>query len=363
MFVCIAFSLLLSWILSQTLTPLLCVAFLPDPRGAKGKADAYGGRIYRLFRTFLQTAIQFRGLFMLSMLLLLAASVIGFGQVPTMFFPDSSRHQIMIDFWEPEGTNIRQTSADLKAVEKYLLESSQVANISSFIGEGPPRFYLPVSPELPNPSYAQIIVNTKSIEGVLLLMKEMEPWLRHNFPQALTRVRRYAVGAWDDWQFEARFSGPAEADPAILRSLAQKGMDILKASPYAKEVRTNWRNPVKKVVPVYDQKKARWSGVSRQDLAEATKRAHDGMLVGLFREGDDLIPMVLRYREKDRAKVAARLGQFAGYPEPFHPKRAAVPGDGRGGGGMGGPHHLALEPSAGDHGAVLPQRSHLSHPA
>jgi multidrug efflux pump subunit AcrB len=288
----------------------MCMALLPDPKKTNAGADVYGGRFYHLFRAFLHKAIRFRVLFLGGMVLLFIASIGGFDRVPIMFFPDSSREQVMIDFWEPEGTAIQKTSTDLKGVESRLLKIPQVENISSFIGEGPPRFYLPVSPEQPYPSYAQIIVNTKTLEGVGDVMKDIEPWLKENYPHALTRVRRYGVGPSDDWKFEARFSGPAEADPAILRSLAQKGMAILEASPYAKEVRTNWRHPVKKIVPVYDQKKGRWTGVSRQDLADTTKRAFDGLVVGQFREGDDLIPLVLRYREEERRAVADHLGQL-----------------------------------------------------
>ncbi|GAB6909250.1 efflux RND transporter permease subunit VmeI [Desulfosarcina cetonica] len=310
LFSVIAISLLLSWLLSQTITPLMCMTLLPDPKKTNASADVYGGRFYHLFRTFLHKAIRFRVFFLGGMVLLFIASIGGFGQVPIMFFPDSSRQQVMIDFWEPEGTTIQKTSTDLKGVESRLLKLPQVENISSFIGEGPPRFYLPVSPEQPYPSYAQIIVNTKTLEGVGDVMKDVEPWLKENYPHALTRVRRYGVGPSDDWKFEARFSGPAEADPVILRSLAQKGMVILEASPYAKEVRTNWRHPVKKIVPVYDQKKGRWTGVSRQDLADTTQRAFDGLVVGQFREGDDLIPLVLRHREEERRAVAEHLGQL-----------------------------------------------------
>lgn len=310
LFSVIAISLLLSWLLSQTITPLMCMALLPDPKKTNAGEDVYGGRFYHLFRAFLHKAIRFRVLFLGGMALLFIASIGGFGQVPIMFFPDSSREQVMIDFWEPEGTAIQKTSTDLRGVESRLLKLPQVENISSFIGEGPPRFYLPVSPEQPYPSYAQIIVNTKTLEGVGDVMKDIEPWLKENYPHALTRVRRYGVGPSDDWKFEARFSGPAEADPAILRSLAQKGMAILEASPYAKEIRTNWRHPVKKIIPVYDQKKGRWTGVSRQDLADTTKRAFDGLVVGQFREGDDLIPLVLRYREEERRAVPEHLSQL-----------------------------------------------------
>jgi multidrug efflux pump subunit AcrB len=131
--------------------------------------------------------------------------------------------------------------------------------------------------------------------------------VKGNVPQALVRVRKYGVGAWDDWQFEARISGPARADPDVLRGLGQQAVAVLEASPYAKEVRTNWRNRVRHIVPEYNQERGRWAGVDREDLANATKRSFDGVPVGLYREGDDLIPIVFRDVEEQRRSAASDM--------------------------------------------------------
>jgi hypothetical protein len=138
--------------------------------------------------------------------------------VPQLFFPDSSRRQIMIDYWAPEGTRIQQVSQDLERIEQLLKEQPTVASVSTFIGQGPPRFYLPVAPEDPNPCYAQIVVNTHTLRDVDALIAMLDPWMLENVPEAMVRVRKYAVGAFDDWKFEARFSGPAVADPDDLRT-------------------------------------------------------------------------------------------------------------------------------------------------
>ena len=90
-------------------------------------------------------------------------------------------------------------------------------------------------------------------------------------------MRKYPVGSFDDWKFEARFSGSATADPEILRSLADQGLAILEQSPYTLEARSNWRQRVKKVVPEYYQARGRWSNISRNDVARASKRAFDGI--------------------------------------------------------------------------------------
>ena len=307
LFIVVAIALLLSWLLSQTVTPLMCMNLIPDPKDSDEGADPYGGKFYQRFRGLLATVIRARILFIGTLVVLLVASIYGFGFVPQMFFPDASRHQFMIDYWEPEGSRIQDVSAHLVAMEDELLDQPGVESVSAFIGRGPPRFYLPVNPEDPNPAYAQLIVNTDSLRNVDTVMDHITPWIEENVPQALVRVRKYGVGAWDDWRFEARISGPAEADPDVLRRLAMQGVAILEASPYAKEVRTNWRNRVRRIVPEYNQERGRWAGVDREDLANATKRSFDGIPVGLYREGDDLIPIVFRDIEKERRGAASNI--------------------------------------------------------
>jgi multidrug efflux pump subunit AcrB len=307
MFIVVAISLLFSWVLSQTVTPLMCIALIPDPKKQEDGEDIYGGRFFQIFKGFLVKAIRHRVLFLGGMIALLVVSFLGFGNVKQMFFPDASRLQFMVDYWLPEGTRIQEVSADFKDIEKKLLKNPLVESVSSFLGGGPPRFYLPVDPEMPYQSYGQLIVNTKTLKDVDAVMEDIDPWLRENKPYALTRVRKYGVGSWNDWKIEARFSGPAEADPDILRALAEKSKAILKASPLAKDVRSNWRQRNRKIIPTYSQERGRWAGVSRDDVARATKRAYDGLPVGSFRDGDDLIPIVMRHQEDERQAAATSL--------------------------------------------------------
>ncbi len=307
LFIVVAIALLLSWLLSQTVTPLMCMNFIPDPKDGEEGTDPYGGKFYQRFRGLLANVIRVRFFFIGSLVALLVVSIWGFGFVPQMFFPDSSRHQFMIDYWEPQGNRIQDVSANLRFMEDELLAQEGVTGVAAFIGGGPPRFYLPVNPEDTYPHYAQLIVNTESLAEVEKAMDHITAWIRANVPEALVRVRKYGVGSWDDWQFEARFSGPAQADPDVLRNLATQGLAILEASPYAKDARSNWQNRHRRIVPEYNQERGRWAGVDREDLANATKRSFDGVPVGLYREGDDLIPIVFRDIEQQRSAAASEL--------------------------------------------------------
>ena len=307
LFTVVAISLLLSWVFCETIAPLLCIAMLPAPKPGQEAAAPYQTPFYQKFRDLLRWAIGHRALFLGGMVALLLISVAGFKFVPKLYFPDSSRLQIMIDYWGPQGTQIQRTADDLRKIEDFVRRHEATASVSTFIGKGPPRFYLPVSAEDPNSSYAQLIVNTKSLKGVNQLVAETDAWVRENVPEAMVRVRKYAVGAFDDWKVEARFSGPANADPAVLRRLADQGMAILRASPYAKEVRINWREPVQALIPEYNQERGRWARVTRDDLARTTRRASDGVAVGQYRQKDDLIPIVARNTATERQQAATLL--------------------------------------------------------
>jgi multidrug efflux pump subunit AcrB len=314
LFTVVAIALLLSWLISMTLIPVMCIDVLPDPDASAAAKDPFDTPFFRGLRRISTLAIRNRGATLALVGGLLAAALASYPWVPQMFFPDATRNQLMVDYWAPEGTPVQLTAEGVKPIEAWLANHERVTGISTFIGNGPPRFYLPVDPELPNSSYAQIVVNAHSYADIQPLADELEPWLKANIP-VLTRLRKYGVGPSDTWKFEARISGPAEADLALLRGAGERGMAILRESPLAREVRTEMRQPVKKLVPRYNQERGRWATLSRQDVADAIKRAHDGIQVGLYREGDDLYPILLRNVERERRDLADRLDALQIVPQ------------------------------------------------
>jgi len=303
LFSVVAIALISSWVISMTITPLQCIDMLPEPDRDAATADPYGSGFYRVYLRLVEKAIRFRWLTIGVLVVLLGASVVGFGQLKQQFFPFSSMTKFMVDVWYPEGTRIQDVAAGLESIEQHLLDDERVEAVTSFIGQGPPRFYLPVDPEDPYASYAQLIVNVHDYREIDDLLAELTPWFAEHYPDSQIPVRKYGVGPSTSWKFQVRISGPAEADPALLRNYAEQGMDIVQASPLAATVRSDWRERTARVVPEYNQERARWANVTRPDVANATKRAYDGLNIGLYREQDDLIPIVLRYHEKDRANV------------------------------------------------------------
>ncbi len=304
LFTVVGISLMVSWLISMTITPLQCIDMLPELKPECRDQDISRGKFYSAFKGILTKALKFRVLTIAGLVGLLFISLIGFGQLNQMFFPDSSMTKFMIDYWAPEGTRIQTVANDLKKAEQKLLNDDRVTSVSSFVGAGPPRFYLPVDPESPYQSYAQMIVNVKDFKEIPGFLRELDDWFQQEYPQALIPIRPYGVGPSNTWKFELRISGPSAADPETLRTLGNKVVSILQQDPLCALARTNWRQQVQKVIPEYNQERGRWSGVTRQDIARASKRAYDGLPIGIYREKDDVIPIVLRHGEEERRSVS-----------------------------------------------------------
>ncbi len=300
LFSVVAIALLASWVISITVTPLQCIAMLKDG----GATEAGESRFIRGFRRLLLGAIRFRVVTIAASVALLVAAVGSFGNVTKLFFPDSAMTKFMVDFWAPQGTRIGVVSAKLAELEQQLMDDPRVADVAGFVGAGPPRFYLPVEPESNNSAYGQLIVNVHDYRQIDGLLAELDAALGAAYPDFSTPLRKFSVGPGNAWKFELRISGPADADPSVLRGEAEKVLAILRDSPYAGEMRTDWRERVPQLAPQFNDARARWSGISREDLARTVKRTYDGVAVGLYREADDLIPIVMRNVEAERRRIA-----------------------------------------------------------
>ncbi|NGX42864.1 MAG: Multidrug export protein AcrF [Chlamydiae bacterium] len=310
LFLVVAAALLISWLVAMIITPLQCIDFLSEPessQGETGKKDEFDTPFYNRFRNILAKLIRMRFLTIGIMGGLLLISIFCFGFVKQMFFPDSSRPQMMIDYWAPEGTRVQQVSEDIKGLEEKFLASPLTNSITTFIGAGPPRFYLPVDPEGLSQNYAQVIVNFPDYRNVDPFIEELKPWAEKNFPQAMIRFRKYAVGTANTWKFEAKFSGPATADLQILRDLGDKALSIAETSPFGTDWRIDMMNRDMKIVPVFDQKRARLISITRDDIARTTRRGFDGIRMGLYRERDKLLPIIVRSVKEERDQFFNRI--------------------------------------------------------
>ena len=307
-----AISLLLSWVLSVTVTPLQCVQLLAShgrtdrrlqgracrqgiPRGCSRPLSDTGSSPWRR-----QSDCSSRRL---------SASA----QVTKLFFPDSSMPKFLIDYRLAEGARIEAVAKDLEGIEKKLLEDSRIAGVASFIGAGPPRFYLPVDPEPVSPNYGQLVVNLHDHRDVGTLMDELDPWLQENYPEAAILLRPFAVGPGLTWKFEARISGPALATGDMLRELAAKGEAILEQSPLTDSQQTDWQQRLPKFEPLFNEHRARLAGVTRDDVVRSIKQSLEGWTIGVFNQEDEALPIILRVKQdevpgSDITALARRAG-------------------------------------------------------
>jgi len=299
LFQVLAMSLMVSWVLAMTVTPVCCQIWL-KVSSRQQRRDPYAGIAFRTYRGLLNRALHHRSTTIGVMLALLVASIGGFVFVRRSFFPPSDRPQFRVDYWLPEGSRIQSTSQDLKTVEHCILEHPAIESIGTFIGSGPPRFYLPVEPELPAACYAQIVVNVRRTSEVDTAIAHVREQFGSRFADGEVRIRKFPLGPENQFEIEARFRGP---DPLVLRGLADKAKAIMFAEPVAQSVRDDWRQHVKEVVPVYSQPRARRAGVSRDEIAMSLKRAFDGLAVGIYRENDELLPIIVRAPAEERARV------------------------------------------------------------
>jgi multidrug efflux pump subunit AcrB len=298
LFQVVLISLSLSWVLGVTLTPLFCT-MLVKPKPGDAERDPYAGTFYRAYRTFLTFCLQQRAAVCGTLIVLLCVAAYGYGLVDKTFFPDSTLNKFYIDYWLPEGTHIEETTRDLKKIEKHLMSLEEVESVTTFIGAGGQRFMLIYTPEDPYTAYGQLLVTVKDYQQIDSLISKVKKYLTDNYPSAEPRLARF-VFPGTDYKIEARFRG---RDPEVLRRISTQAQAIFESNPKTEFIRTDWRRKVKILKPVFAEAKARRAGISRTDLSEALQMTFSGLQVGLYREEDELLPIVARPPESERLNV------------------------------------------------------------
>ncbi|MBT80362.1 MAG: MFS transporter [Alteromonadaceae bacterium] len=299
LFAVICISLLLSWILAVTVTPLLG-HYLFTQKEAGEDAGHYDSGGYRFYKGLLGAALRFPRITVLVLVATTAVSVMGFALVKQSFFPPSNTPIFYINYTLPQGSDIRATEADIADIEALVKARDEVVNVTSFIGMGASRFMLTYSPDLPNPSFGQLIVRTHNREEIPLVMNELRVQIRERHPQADVFTQRLFFGPATGAKIEARFKGN---DSAVLRELGAKAEALMRQEPTITDVRQDWRQREFTIYPVVDEQKAKIAGLSRTDIADATEFATVGKTVGIYREDERQIPVVIRPPVSERQNM------------------------------------------------------------
>jgi Cation/multidrug efflux pump len=300
LFVVLLISLGLSWITAITITPLFGYFFLksaPSDDNSKAK-DPYAGPIYQGYKKILLACMRARGLTIAVLIGMLALSIFGFRFVRNSFFPESTRAQFMVDVWLSGGTRLDQTDRVTQEMRKIIAEIPGITHITTSVGQGALRFLLTYSPERFDPSYAQFLIDVKEQALINEILPRVQKELSEKYPDAQIIAKRFLLGPGEGGRIQVRFSGE---DYNTLRSLAAQTMEILRADGGAKGIRIDSREPVATLRPQFSEAQARLTGITRTDLGRTLEAAFSGQRIGVYREGDELLPIMTRGPEAERA--------------------------------------------------------------
>ena len=282
LFIVLAVSLLLSWVLALVHVPLMANRRL-FPKVDKNETDkrVYNGKIYACLRVVLQYGLKHRLGSVFAMIVLLILSGIGFLFMKQGFFPDMVYDQLYMEYKLPEGTNSKKVVADLQEIEAYLKTRKEVTHVTTSIGGTPGRYNLVRSIANPSLAYGELIIDFNSPDALTENLEDIQNYLTQQYPEAYIKLKRYNL-MYKKYPIEAQFLGP---DPAVLHRLADSARVIMERTPEICLVTTDWNPDVPVLTVEYDQPAAHALGLSRNDVSISLLTATGGIPIGTFYEG------------------------------------------------------------------------------
>lgn len=304
-------SLMFSWAVAMILTPTMCIWWLSPKQGEQDSTQP--DKPESPYRRALTWTIAHPLKAMTALVPLVLVTAIAMPHIPVNFMPGSTREIVFLDYWLPNGADADKTSADMRQIEKWLLEQPEVEQISAYVGASAPRFSVTVEPEPIDPAYGQILISTVDFESIRPLVERGDVYLAEHFPQAEPRFRPLKMATADKFSIEARFIGP---DPEVLRGLVEQAKDIMQAHPHTKYIRDDWRKPSKHVYPHINLEAARRAGITRGDVAAAMRAVDEGLPVATMHIDNRLVPINLRVANVDMNSlsslpISSLLGQYS----------------------------------------------------
>ncbi len=298
LFIVLAVSLLLSWMLAITLVPIQA-NFMLSIRQKDSNRELHNSKAYKMLRSVLSRLLHNQVLTISFAVILLAAGAFSFRFLPKGFFPDMDYDQVYIEYKLPEGNNTARVKADLKMMEEYFLNRKEIKHVTTSIGGTPARYNLVRSMADPSLSYGELIVDFNSPKELMENIKEIQDYLISSYPDAYVRVKRYNL-MYKKYPIELQFSGP---DPAVLHRLTKQACQIMESSDIIYLVNTDWEPKMPMLMADYNQPIARNIGLSRQDVALSLLAATGGIPISEFYDGDYNRTIYLKNVDKDGKPV------------------------------------------------------------
>ena len=306
MFWIVGIALIASWVVAVLFTPYLGVKLLPELKKVAGGHDAlYDTPRYHRFRRLLGRVIASKWLVFATVIGLFVLAVLGMAIVKKQFFPISDRPEVLIEVQLPYGSAIGQTSGAAVKVEAWLARQPEAKIVTAYVGQGAPRFYLAMGPELPDPSFAKIVVRTDSQQARDTLKQRLRVAVAAGLaPEARVRVTQLVFGPYSPFPVAYRVSGPA---PEVLRTIAGQVQRVMQASPMMRTVNTDWGTRTPTLHFSLQQDRLQAMGLSSGAVAQQLQFLLSGVAVTAVREDIRTVQVVARAAgdmRQDPARIA-----------------------------------------------------------
>ena len=308
MFWIVGVALIASWVVAVIFTPYLGVKLLPDLEKVEGGHDAlYDTPRYNRLRRLLERVIARKWLVAGAVVGLFVVSILGMGLVKKQFFPISDRPEVLVEVQMPYGTSIAQTDAAAAKVEAWLAKQEEAKIVTTYVGQGAPRFYLAMAPELPDPSFAKIVIRTDSQEQREALKQRLREAIAGGLaPEARVRVTQLVFGPYSPFPVAFRVTGP---DPDKLRGIAAGVQQVMDASPMMRTVNSDWGTRTPTLHFTLQQDRLQAVGLTSSAVAQQLQFLLTGVPITTVREDIRTVQVVARSAGDVRLDPA-RIGDF-----------------------------------------------------
>ena len=296
-----AIALLVSWVVAVTFTPYIGFILLRVKPHGDGHHDVFDTPMYQRFRRLVDRCVEWRKTTIVLSLAVFFLGVFGFKFIEKQFFPDSSRTELMGERWAPEGTSVAVTEALAKKFEAFARAQPETDSVTSYIGTGSPRFYLPLDQIFPASNVSQFVVLPKNVGQRDALKRKIEDRFKSDFPEVRGRVKLLPNGPPVPYPVQFQVMGP---DIGVVRKVADQVKEIMIANPNTVGVNDNWNESVKVLRLELDQDKMRALGVTSQTVRRTIATLLSGTTVGQFRESNRLIDIVVRQPLDERSNMS-----------------------------------------------------------
>lgn len=294
-------ALVISWVVSVYFVPYLGAWLLKTKKTHAGEShELFDTPFYSRFRAVVNWCVEHRWTTIAATLAIFALGLVGMGKVQQQFFPDSSRPEVLVDLWLPEGSTIQASDDVARRFEKRIATEPGIESVTAWVGSGVPRFYLPLDQIFPQANVSQFILLPRSLAEREALRVKLPEILANEFPEVRGRIKLLPNGPPVPYPVQFRVVGP---DMETVRHWADEAKEILRRNPSMRGVNDNWNERVKSLRLEIDQDKARALGVTSQSIAQASRVMLSGSTIGQFREGDRLIDIVLRQPADERNAI------------------------------------------------------------